>query len=132
MNNAPRQDDIAYKKPITTTKARPNYFGLYLSFQILAIQSRSAHRVSSLTHSRTHEGHNVPMETHQELPTVLEPFCSARRRYCAALNLFGESAVSECSCSERMCAWGGEESYWLVGKWKNPSKQGLVAANRHG
>ena len=52
MNNAPRQDDIAYKKPITTTKARPNYFGLYLSFQILAIQSRSAHRDSSLTHSR--------------------------------------------------------------------------------
>lgn len=25
-------------------------------------------------------------KTHQELPTVFEPFCSARRRYCAALN----------------------------------------------
>jgi hypothetical protein len=34
------------------------------------------------------ERHNATKdnETHQELPTVFEPFCSARRRYCAALN----------------------------------------------
>jgi hypothetical protein len=56
-------------------------------------------------------------ETHQELPTVFEPFCSARRRYCAALN-YGASASQ--------LTWRAE---YPIGEWvgvmssKQASKQ---------
>jgi len=83
-------------------KPRPRdklaHLGLYLSFQILRRKESSGQYTMAkikitwprlcdpvLMAVRRHDA-QAGWKTYQEFPTVFEPFCSARRRYCAALN----------------------------------------------